>query len=189
MKLLPAVLALCLYCHAALAVSEAEFQSLAERCAPDVAFDTLQAIVQTESGFNEYAIGVVGGAVRQPASRDEAVTAIGALDAAGVNYSVGLGQINRSNFASLGLTAADALEPCRNLRAAQTVLKICHRKYKNLASTISCYFSGNDIIGFREGYVESVLRSAEKHSVPRMPEPREPEIAAAGNESVPGFIF
>ena len=175
------VAGLCLCSSAAFAVSQADFQELAGKCAPDVSFDTLQAIVQTESGFNEFAIGVVGGAVRQPESKADAEMAIRALDAAGVNYSVGLGQINR--------TASDALEPCRNLRAAQTVLKICHRKYKNLASTISCYFSGNDIIGFREGYVESVLSNAEKHIVPRMPEPREPEIAAAGNESVPGFIF
>ncbi|MDY6374919.1 MAG: lytic transglycosylase domain-containing protein [Succinivibrionaceae bacterium] len=189
MRALIAVIGLCLCSSAALAVSQADFQELAGKCAPDVAFDTLQAIVQTESGFNEFAIGVVGGAVRQPESKADAEMAIRALDAAGVNYSVGLGQINRSNFAALGLTASDALEPCRNLRAAQTVLKICHRKYKNLASTISCYFSGNDIIGFREGYVESVLSNAEKHIAPRMPEPREPEIAATGNESVPGFIF
>lgn len=183
MKFLSAVLALCLYCPAVLAVSEAEFQSLARKCAPDVSFDTLQAIVQTESGFNEYAIGVVGGAVRQPESKADAEMAIRALDAAGVNYSVGLGQINRSNFAALRLTASEALEPCRNLRAAQTVLKLCHRRYKNLASTISCYFSGNDIIGFREGYVESVISNAEKRSV----SPHAPDYH--GNESVPGFIF
>ena len=60
---------LCLCSSAALAVSQADFQDLAGKCAPDVSFYTLQAIVQTESGFNEYAIGVVGGAVRQPESK------------------------------------------------------------------------------------------------------------------------
>lgn len=102
---------LCLCSSAALAVSQDDFQDLAGKCAPDVSFDTLQAIVQTESGFNEFAIGVVGGAVRQPESKADAEMAIKALDAAGVNYSVGLGQINRSNFAALGLTASDALSP------------------------------------------------------------------------------
>jgi len=77
------VAGLCLCSSAAFAVSQADFQELAGKCAPDVSFDTLQAIVQTESGFNEFAIGVVGGAVRQPESKADAEMAIKALDAAG----------------------------------------------------------------------------------------------------------
>jgi type IV secretion system protein VirB1 len=45
-----------------------------------------------------------------------------ALHAAGWNVSVGLGQMNVSNFARLGLTVRSVLDPCPNLRAMQVVL-------------------------------------------------------------------
>ncbi|WP_159069240.1 transglycosylase SLT domain-containing protein, partial [Burkholderia metallica] len=55
------------------AAGGAGFAQLARACAPNVDPDTLAALVRTESGFNPYAIGVVGGHLtRQPASLDEA---------------------------------------------------------------------------------------------------------------------
>ncbi|EGC99197.1 lytic transglycosylase catalytic, partial [Burkholderia sp. TJI49] len=46
----------------------AGFAQLARACAPNVDPETLAALVRTESGFNPYAIGVVGGHLtRQPA--------------------------------------------------------------------------------------------------------------------------
>jgi hypothetical protein len=73
-------------------------------CAPLVAQDTARALIQVESGGNPFAIGVVGGALaRQPANLPEAVATVAALDAAGWNYSVGLGQINKRNFQRYGL--------------------------------------------------------------------------------------
>ncbi|MBD3991081.1 transglycosylase SLT domain-containing protein, partial [Xanthomonas citri pv. citri] len=44
-----------------------EFMDLAQQCAPTVAPQTMAALVQVESGFNPYAIGVVDGRLaRQP---------------------------------------------------------------------------------------------------------------------------
>ena len=100
-----------------------DFAMLAQQCAPAVYPTTLQALVKTESGFNPFAIGVVGGhLVRQPRNRDEAVATVRVLEAAGWNYSMGLAQVNRANLRIYGLTPETAFDPCANLRAGGTLL-------------------------------------------------------------------
>ena len=138
-------------------------------CAPLVAQDTARALIQVESGGNPYAIGVVGGAlVRQPASLAEALSTVAALEAAGWNYSVGLGQINKLNFARYGLSPATAFEPCANLTAMQGILGECFSRASRradrhatrqaaLRDAFSCYYSGNFLTGHRHGYVGKVL--------------------------------
>lgn len=144
------------------------FLTLAMTCAPQVHPDTARAIVTVESGFNRYAIGVVGGALeRQPRSRAEALATINALAAAGWNYSVGLGQINAANFARLGLTPESALEPCVSLAAMQTVLRECYDRANGgstqqiaLRRALSCYYSGDFTTGLRHGYVGRVVTAS-----------------------------
>ena len=140
-------------------------------CAPSVHPGTTAAIVATESSSNPFAIGVVKGALeRQPATRGEALATISALESAGFDFSVGLAQINRRNFGRLGLTAATALEPCRNLAAMQTVLEECYVRARRaqksepvaLRSALSCYYSGNFATGFRHGYVARVVNAARR---------------------------
>lgn len=100
--------------------------SLITACAPLVAADTAQALIAVESAGNPFAIGVVGGAlVRQPRSLGEALATTAALDAAGWDCSVGLGQINKRNFGRLHLTAEQAFQPCANLGAMQVILAEC----------------------------------------------------------------
>lgn len=150
----------------------ASFLALALACAPQVHVDTARALVSVESAFNPWAIGVVGGAlVRQPGHRAEALATARALQAAGWNFSVGLGQINVGNFERLGLTLDSAFEPCTNLAAMQTVLAECFDRARPPASTqsvhqaalrqaLSCYYSGNASTGFRHGYVRKVVVAA-----------------------------
>jgi len=134
-------------------------------CAPLVAQDTARALIQVESGGNPFAIGVVGGAlVRQPANLPEAVATVAALEAAGWNYSVGLGQINKRNFQRSGLNPQTAFNPCANLRAMQSILGECFSRASRRASTqaalrdaFSCYYSGNFQTGHQHGYVGKVL--------------------------------
>ena len=134
-------------------------------CAPLVAQDTARALIQVESGGNPFAIGVVGGAlVRQPANLPEAVATVVALEAAGWNYSVGLGQINKRNFQRFGLNPQTAFEPCANLNAMQGILGECFSRASRRASTqtalrdaFSCYYSGNFQTGHQHGYVSKVL--------------------------------
>ena len=147
------------------------FLALALACAPQVHADTARALVSVESAFNPWAIGVVGGAlVRQPRHRAEALATARALQAAGWNFSVGLGQINVGNFERLGLTVESAFEPCANLAAMQTVLAECFDRASGSASkaedqvalrqALSCYYSGNFATGFRHGYVRRVVAAA-----------------------------
>lgn len=147
------------------------FFALALACAPQVHAGTARALVSVESAFNPWAIGVVGGAlVRQPRHRAEALATAKALQAAGWNFSVGLGQINVGNFDRLGLTVESALEPCANLAAMQTVLAECFDRAIGsvskavdqvaLRQALSCYYSGNFATGFRHGYVRKVVVAA-----------------------------
>ena len=141
---------------------------------PLVAQDTAHALIHVESAGNPFAIGVVGGAlVRQPVNRAEAVATVAALEAAGWNYSVGLGQINKRNFERFGLTAATAFEPCANLAAMQGILGECFArasqrqpKQAALRDAFSCYYSGNFVTGHQHGYVGKVLAAWTSRPVP-----------------------
>lgn len=123
------------------------------------------ALISVESSFNPYAIGVVNGSLaRQPRNQAEAVATVEALEAGGWNYSVGLAQINKLNFARYGLTRETAFEPCNNLRAMQGILGKCFARASKRAETqdalrkaFSCYYSGNFQTGFDHGYVGKVL--------------------------------
>jgi type IV secretion system protein VirB1 len=149
-------------------VNTATFLALALACAPQLHPDTARAVASVESSFNPYAIGVVGGQLqRQPRTRAEALATIDALQAAGWNYSVGLGQINVGNFARLGLTPGSALDPCTSLTAMQSVLGECyaraasnHAAQQALRFALSCYYSGNFTTGLRHGYVRRVVMAS-----------------------------
>jgi type IV secretion system protein VirB1 len=146
--------------------------ALALACAPQVHPDTVRAIVSVESSAHPWAIGVVGGALeRQPRHRAEAAATAAALQAAGWNFSLGLGQINVHNLARLGISADAALDPCTNLAALQKVLTECYLRaaWPNnlpaatqlaLRRALSCYYSGNFTTGFQHGYVRKVVVAA-----------------------------
>ena len=158
-----------------------DLAALVLTCAPLVAPDTARALIQVESGGNPCAIGVVGGAlVRQPANLPEALATVAALEAAGWNYSVGLGQINKRNFGRHGLSPATAFEPCGNLTAMQAILGGCFSRASRradpraerhastqaaLRDAFSCYYSGNFLTGHRHGYVGKVLAAWSSQSL------------------------
>jgi len=145
------------------------FLALALSCSPLVDDKTAAALVSVESGFNPNAIGVVGGALeRQPRDRREAIATTRALESSGWNFSVGLAQINVRNLQRLGLSVEAAFDPCRNLAAMQALLKDCfdrasgraHSPQRSLRQALSCYYSGNFVTGFRDGYVSRVVGAA-----------------------------
>ena len=61
---------------------------MAKECGTGVHHSTLQAIVRTESAFNPYAIGVVGGSIKQPTNLADAVAAAYKLHSEGKNFSI-----------------------------------------------------------------------------------------------------
>lgn len=140
-------------------------EALLLACAPLIARDTAQSLISVESRGNPYAIGVVAGSLaRQPRNLYEAVVTSRALEAGGWNYSVGLAQINRANFARHGLSIETAFDPCSNLRAMQSILGECFVRASvrvepqvALRRAFSCYYSGNFQTGFQHGYVQKVV--------------------------------
>lgn len=153
-----------------------EFDALADKCAPDVSKDTLQALIKTESSMNPLAIAVVGGKVKQPSTLSDALALVKELESQGRNYSLGLGQINVKNFNRLDVTAEDMFEPCKNLQATQHILKECFVKAqkedktegKQLGDALSCYYSGNEQTGYK-GYVQQVVSNADKYASVKIP--------------------
>lgn len=152
-----------------------DFADLRAQCAPFIHEQTLHALVKVESGFNPYAIGVVGGRLqRQPRNKAEAVVTARQLEQLGYNYSVGLAQVNKHNFKKYGLTVESAFEPCESLRAGAKILAGCFEAAKGKFSTeqqalrgaFSCYYSGNFRTGFRPdfkgqpSYVDKVVGNA-----------------------------
>ncbi|AFJ90375.1 Type IV secretion complex protein VirB1 (plasmid) [Burkholderia sp. KJ006] len=137
-----------------------DFAILAQQCAPNVHPTTLQALVQAESGFNPFAIGVVGGHLkRQPKTLDEAVVTARALDAQGLNFSMGLGQVNKANLRRYGLTYETVFDMCSNLKAGSGILHDCYTravpavgKTAAIGAALSCYYSGNFSRGFKADF-------------------------------------
>lgn len=152
-----------------------DFIALAQQCAPTVHPQTMAAVVRVESSFNPYAIGVVGGRLeRQPRNKDEAVATAKALEAAGYNFSLGVGQVNRYNLPKYGLNYDKAFDACESLRAGSAILTECFERAKvrfkddqqALQAAFSCYYSGNFSTGFKPdfqgqpSYVQKILNSA-----------------------------
>ncbi|MBU1376172.1 MAG: lytic transglycosylase domain-containing protein [Alphaproteobacteria bacterium] len=148
----------------------ATFMTLATSCAPTVAPTTLLAVARAESGLDPLAIGVNAPTTpRVPAtSTATAVREARRLIAAGRDIDLGLAQINVRNLSGLGLTVADAFDPCRNLAASARVLSEGYRRalpasgpgQPALRTALSYYNTGSPDRGFRNGYVARVLAHA-----------------------------
>lgn len=147
----------------------ADFDALAERCAPHVAPSTLRAMAEVESGLNPYAIGVVNGRLaRQPRSLLEGISTVAELQRNNMRFSAGVLQIYVGNWSNLGLDSVNVFEPCRNMRASATILgdcfarasKVSEDEQQALRRALSCYYSNNFVTGFREGYVQKIVAVA-----------------------------
>ena len=105
--------------------------------------EQMSAIVRTESSANLYAIGIVKHLMnRQPQSLTEALQVVQQLRMEQHNYSVGLAQVNQSNFATYGLHDGNMFDKCSNLRAGSKILSTCYNQYKDWPKAYSCYYSG-----------------------------------------------
>ena len=137
---------------------------------PDLAVPVavMEHVVGVESSFNPYAIGVVGARLaRQPRSLGEAVATAEHLERGGYNFSLGLAQVNRHNLAKQGLDSYEkAFTACPNLAAGARILADCHaRAGGDWGKAFSCYYSGNFVRGFRDGYVQKVQGSMQRAGV------------------------
>lgn len=136
-----------------------DFYSVAKQCAVNVEPTVAAAIVHTESSYNPFAIGVVGGSIRQPRNLTEAILAVRTLKKNGNDFSVGLTQVNQSNFVRYGLNESNMFDLCANMRAGAGIFKNCFdrtsSKYSydgRLRLAASCYYSGNFKTGFKQDF-------------------------------------
>jgi type IV secretion system protein VirB1 len=144
--------------------------ALANTCAPSIAPETLLSIVSVESGFDPLVIGVNGARPRtvRSATKSDAARTASALIARGENIDLGLAQINVSNLAPMGLTVADAFDPCRNLTASARILSDGYGRARQAAggeqaalrTALSFYNTGDRRRGLRNGYVARVASAA-----------------------------
>jgi type IV secretion system protein VirB1 len=124
--------------------------------------EVMHHVVKVESSHNPFAIGVVGGQlVRQPQNLGEALATVKMLEQRGYNFSVGLAQVNRSNLGKYGLDSYEkAFDICNNLAAGSRILSQCYASSgSDWGKAFSCYYSGNFVTGYRDGYVQKIYDS------------------------------
>jgi len=119
-------------------------------------------LIDVESSGNRFAIGIVGARLaHQPTSLGEAVATVRMLNSRGYDYSLGITQVNRANLARYGLnTLREAFDPCLNMTAGSRILSKCYTQSGNdWGKAFSCYYSGNFVTGFHDGYVRKIYES------------------------------
>jgi type IV secretion system protein VirB1 len=144
-----------------------DITALIHQCAPAVAPVVVEAIMRTESSFDPLALHINGGARLRspPRTASQAAAWSQWLIDRGYSVDMGLMQINSRNLASLGLSAADAFEPCQNIKAGAAILTAEYGKSvrasgagsRALLQAISAYNTGTFTGGFRNGYVSKVV--------------------------------
>jgi type IV secretion system protein VirB1 len=134
-----------------------------QQYAPDVAPQTIVAIIQVESGGNQYGIGI-NGPVRthtRPKSAKEAAAEARRWISRGYSVDVGLMQINSRNLQRLGITIEQAFDPAINIQVGAKILVGNYRQaikfygpgQNALKAALSAYNTGNYVNGFKNGYV------------------------------------
>jgi type IV secretion system protein VirB1 len=132
----------------------------------------MASVLRTESGFDPndlHVNGRNGGDIHPATKADAIVQAIDLIVVQRKSVDLGLGQVNSGNLPSLGLSVADALDPCKNLAAAAKILSASYitasrtqtDTQQALRTALSRYNTGDPARGFANGYVGKVERSAE----------------------------
>jgi type IV secretion system protein VirB1 len=174
--------------RAGVQLSEAEFVSLAARCAPGVPPDTLLAIARTESDLNPNAIsinrpkaaarraGYADGEVtlsKQPKDRTQAKSWLHWLAVHHYTVSIGVMQVNAEMAPRFHLQSEQLLEPCTNLRVGAAILISAYTQlayeigegFEALDAALSFYNAGDATGGLRNGYVANVYAHASRRQL------------------------
>ncbi|WP_439295213.1 lytic transglycosylase domain-containing protein [Lonepinella sp. BR2882] len=185
--------------------------SLFAQCANDVAPETLHTLIGVESSRNPYAIAVVYPkntpkenkfVFKQPTNEEEALDIIKMLETHPQyhsSYSVGLMQVNSSNFNAYGINKTNMFNACKNIEAGAGIFKACYAKAKKnnpnkgeqnlLRIASSCYYSGNEIRGFQrenngKSYVDRINNTvAKNYKIPAM-KPLTDSVSAESSKEI-----
>lgn len=154
---------------------------LAKNCAPNVHPVTLATVVSHESANDRLAFNINTKGFTlpwKPVDEADAKRLIEWLEARGINYDLGYGQVNSANFKGLGVTAESLLDGCNNLRASAVILTDCYDRaakesgegQRALRQALSCYNTNSLSKGFENGYVAKVLAQGHSITVPALQE-------------------
>ena len=153
-----------------------DFTALMEACAPNVAIETMAAIVQQESNFNPFSIGVNGNYIlkRQPKNKEEAIETVNWLiKEKQTNLDIGIAQINTKNLKKYNVPIEEAFDSCTNIKVGaailtdnyQRVLETGMKGQGALQAAISEYNTGSTVNGFKNGYVQKVINNVKPLTV------------------------
>lgn len=149
--------------------------SLFLQCAPNVAPETLNAVVNVESAGKPFVVAnVTDNTSHSFDDKGRAVAFLNDLTRKNKNYSAGLMQINSANFKWLGVSNENIFDSCTNIKAGGKVLQQCWLKakaselddQKTLRNALSCYYSGNFVRGYKKektdgrSYIERIENKA-----------------------------
>lgn len=144
-------------------ITKATLAALFLQCAPQVAPETLNAIVSVESARKPYVVAnVTDKTSHYFDEKDKAVSFLNYLDQNNKKYSAGIMQIYSANFKALNLNNYNVFDPCTNIRAGAVILKQCWDKAKSdnsdeqkaLRDMASCYYSGNFTRGYKKEKID-----------------------------------
>jgi hypothetical protein len=122
-----------------------------QQCAPMIDLHLMQSVISARL-------------LRQPQNLAEAKATAQYLEQAGYNYSLGVVQVNRSNFNRFKLSLDNVFDTCTNLNAGGQILAECLNRalaqgYQQQAThkALSCYYAGqlNSRVGAQ--YANKVL--------------------------------
>ena len=151
------------------------FLDLAQNCAPQVATETIAAVVSVESGFQPFAIRINTDRplAEQPKTRAEAIESATTLIAEGHDIDLGLGGINSGNLGRLGLSVSDTFDFCLNIKASAALLEGYYQIALQGGATtaqaeavmLRSYFGNGDAsVGEMVSYDKQVLAERERLS-------------------------
>lgn len=142
-----------------------DWSGLVLSCAVFVAPDTMMSVIQNESGGDPLSIHVNKLSDDKQPKRiktvDEAVAITERYLRAGYSVDMGLMQVNSRNLPMLGVSVAEAFEPCQNVRMGAAILAANYAQAAQktgpgqvaLLAALSAYNTGNFYEGFLNGYV------------------------------------
>lgn len=130
-------------------------------CAPAVDPVTMSAIVKQESAGHPWSINDNNGKRSyRLKTKEEAVLKATELISSGHSIDMGLAQINSKNLRWLGLSVAQAFDPCTNISAGAKVLTHGYQKTGSLPAALSMYNTGKPNSTRGQEYARQVLRHA-----------------------------
>lgn len=98
-----------------LRISGLTFSKLVKTCAPDLSEATAYVLAKELSDLQPWSVGVIGGSVITSDSPKGAFVLLDALHKKGKSVSIGLFQLPESTVRSMGVSAEEAIDPCRNI--------------------------------------------------------------------------